>query len=246
MKSFRTDLHIHTVLSPCADLEMTPRKIVEKAVEAGLKIIGITDHNSTLNAEVVRQLGNEKGILVLMGAEVTTREEVHCLAFFEDTEKRKIFQTFLDENNIRIPNPDGHFGYQPVVDADENILEMIPYFLTAALKKSIDEISQKVMELGGIFIPAHVNRQMNGLFAQLGFLPSDLHFDALGITGKTISSDVRKQFGLKESITLVRNSDAHFPEQIGTSYSVFEMEEASFTEIRMALKQQNNRKVRTE
>lgn len=246
MKSFRTDLHIHTVLSPCADLEMTPQKIVEKAVEAGLQIIGITDHNSTLNAEVVRQLGNGKGILVLMGAEVTTREEVHCLAFFEDTEKRKIFQTFLDENNIRIPNPDGHFGYQPVVDADENILEMIPYFLTAALKKNIDEISQKVVELGGIFIPAHVNRQMNGLFAQLGFLPPDLHFDALGITGKTISSDVRKQYNLKESITLVRNSDAHFPEQIGTSYSVFEMEEASFTEIRMALKQQNNRKVRTE
>ncbi|HPF51440.1 MAG TPA: PHP domain-containing protein [Draconibacterium sp.] len=246
MHSFRADLHIHTVLSPCAELEMTPRKIVGRAVEAGLQIIGITDHNSTLNAEVVKELGSERGILVLMGAEVTTREEVHCLAFFEDTERRKSFQTFLDENSIRIPNPDGHFGYQPVVDADENILEMIPYFLTAALKKGINEISRKVMELGGIFIPAHVNRQMNGLFAQLGFLPPDLHFDALGITGKMISADVRKQYDLKESITLVRNSDAHFLEQIGSSYSIFEMKEARFEEIKLALKQQDSRRVRTE
>jgi len=246
MKSFRADLHIHTVLSPCADLEMTPRTIVEKAVKAGLHILGITDHNSTLNAEVVRQVGKEHGILVLMGAEVTTREEVHCLALFDDTEKRVAFQDFLDENSICIPNPDGHFGYQPVVDADENILEMIPHFLTAALKRSIDEISRKVMELDGIFIPAHVNRQMNGLFAQLGFLPPHLHFDALGITGKTISADVRKQYRLNESITLVRNSDAHFPEQIGSSYSVFHIEEASFSEVRMALSCQNGRSVSIE
>lgn len=246
MQNFRADLHIHTVLSPCADLEMTPRKIVGRAVEAGLHIIGITDHNSTLNAEVVRKLGEEKGILVLMGAEVTTREEVHCLAFFEDSEKREIFQKFLDENKNRIPNPDGHFGYQPMVDADENIMEMIPYYLTAAIKRSIDEVSNKVQELEGIFIPAHVNRPMNGLFAQLGILPSDLVFDALEITGKTRSDDVRKQFQLDESITLIRSSDAHFPQQIGTSYSVFEMEEATFSEIKKTLNQLNNRKVRIE
>lgn len=246
MKSFRADLHIHTVLSPCADLEMTPRRIIREAVKAGLDIIGITDHNSSLNAEVLRQLGNENGILVLMGAEVTTREEVHCLTFFEDTEMRKRFQQYLDENSLHIPNPDGHFGYQPVVDADENILEMIPYFLPVALKKGIDEISRKVIELGGIFIPAHVTRNMNGLFAQLGFIPSGLYFDALGITEKTKAADIRKKYDLADSITLVRNSDAHYPEQIGASYSVFEMEEASFEEIKLALKQQDGRRVRIE
>jgi len=246
MKSFRADLHIHTVLSPCADIEMTPRNIVQKAAGAGLQLIGITDHNSTRNAEVIKQLGEEKGITVLMGAEVTSREEVHCLAFFEESEQREEFQRFLDENSLRIPNPDGHFGYQPVVDADENVLEMIPYYLTASLKKGLDEISRKVAELNGIFIPAHVNRHMNGLFAHLGFLPPDLQFDALGITGKITSAEVRKRYSLNENITLIRNSDAHIPEQIGTSYSVFEMEELTFSEIKMALNQQNGRKVRTE
>ncbi len=246
MKSFRADLHIHTVLSPCADIEMTPRNIVQKAAGAGLQLIGITDHNSTLNTEVIRQLGEENGIMVLMGAEVTSREEVHCLAFFEESEQREAFQRFLDENSLQIPNPDGHFGYQPVVDADENILEMIPYYLTASLKKGLDEIGRKVAELKGIFIPAHVNRQMNGLFAHLGFLPPDLQFDALGITGKITSEEVRKRYNLSENVTLIRNSDAHIPEQIGTSYSVFEMEELTFSEIKMALMQQNGRKVRTE
>ncbi len=246
MQRFSADLHIHSVLSPCADLEMTPRNIIEKAVETGLQIIGITDHNSTRNARVVQTLGKEKGILVLTGAEVSSREEVHCLAFFEESEQQNAFQAFLDENIVRIPNPDGHFGYQPVVDADENIDEMIPYYLAAALKRSIDEISRKVAELNGIFIPAHVNRRMNGLFAQLGFLPPELHFDALGITGKTIAADIRKEYHLDETITLVRNSDAHFPEQIGSSYSVFEMDEASFSEIKLALHQQNKRRVITE
>ena len=243
MQSYRADLHIHTVLSPCADLEMTPRNIIGKAVEKGLQIIGITDHNSTLNTKVVTQLAREAGIFVLTGAEVTTREEVHCLAFFETSEQLDSIQQFLEANIVRIPNTGGHFGHQPVVDADENIQEMIPYYLPAALNKGIDEISRKVKELNGIFIPAHVNRTMNGLFAQLGFLPPDLYFDALGITGKTNVTHIRQQYRLNENITLVRNSDTHSPEQIGSSYSVFRMEEISFNEIRMALNQLNNREV---
>ena len=31
MKTFRADLHIHTVLSPCGDLNMSPKNIVRKA-----------------------------------------------------------------------------------------------------------------------------------------------------------------------------------------------------------------------
>ncbi len=237
MQKYRADLHIHTVLSPCADLEMTPVKIVEKAKEAGLQIIGITDHNSTLNAKLVRQLGKEEGILVLTGAEVTTKEEVHCLAFFEHDDQLDQFQKFLEKHIIRIPNSKGHFGYQPVVDARENIIEMVPYYLSSALKKGITEIQKYVYELDGIFIPAHVNRSMNGLFSHLGFIPQNLEFDALGITGKTTENHVRKHYVLENKISLLYNSDAHFLEQIGSSYSVFTISELNFLEVKMALNQ---------
>jgi len=241
MQKFRADLHIHTVLSPCADLEMTPRNIVEKAREAGLQIIGITDHNSTKNALVIKDLAKTEDIYVLTGVEITTKEEVHCLAFFEETEQLQTFQDYLEENINKIPNPNGHFGYQPVIDADENVLEMVSYFLTTALKKGISEIQRKVYELNGIFIPAHVTRPMNGILAQLGFIPDDLKFDALGITSKASGDDVRKKNGLSKEITLVYNSDAHYPEHIGRNYSVFNLQELNFEEIRMAFKRQNKR-----
>jgi len=241
MQQFRADLHIHTVLSPCADVEMSPVNIVLKSKEAGLSIIGIADHNSTRNAWLVKELAQKEGIFVLAGAEVTTREEVHCLAFFENESDLLQFQKYLEENIQRVPNKDGHFGYQPVVDADENILEMVPYYLTSALNKGIAEIQKKVDELNGIFIPAHVNRPLNGLFSQLGFLPPRLRFDALEITGKTKAAHIRERYNIGEDVTLVYDSDAHFTEDIGRNYSSFYLEELNFNEIRMALNRQNKR-----
>ena len=59
MKTFRTDLHIHTLLSPCGDLEMSPANIVSLACQRGLDIIGITDHNTTRQCELVWETGAE-------------------------------------------------------------------------------------------------------------------------------------------------------------------------------------------
>jgi len=241
MNSFRADLHIHTLLSPCADLEMTPANIVEQAKKSGLQIIGITDHNSTKNALLVKKLAEENGIFVLTGAEVTTKEEVHCLTFFEFENQLKQFQQFLDKQITIIPNPDGHFGYQPVVDEHDNILELIPNYLPAALKLGIEEIQKVVEELNGIFIPAHVDRPSNGLFSQLGFIPPGLKFDAMGISKNCSEKDVRKHYVLGKEIALIRNSDAHYLQQIGEICTVFFIESICFSEIKMALNQQNKR-----
>ncbi|NCB98501.1 MAG: PHP domain-containing protein, partial [Bacteroidia bacterium] len=73
----RADLHIHTILSPCGDIEMTPSFIVKKAKEKGLDLIAITDHNSTRQCEEVVRIGKREGVEVLCGAEITTKEEVH-------------------------------------------------------------------------------------------------------------------------------------------------------------------------
>ena len=244
MTEFRADLHIHTLLSPCADLEMTPANIVLRAKETGLQIIGITDHNSTKNALLVKRLAEKAGIFVLTGAEVTTKEEVHCLTFFEFENQLNEFQQFLDKQITIISNPDGHFGYQPVVDENDNILELIPNYLPAALKKEISDVQKMAENLNGIFIPAHVDRPSNGLFSQLGFIPPGLKFDAMGISRWNSEKDVRKHYVLGKEITLIRNSDAHYLQQIGEIYTVFNMQEVSFTEIKSALNQLNNRFVK--
>ncbi|MFA5533725.1 MAG: PHP domain-containing protein [Mariniphaga sp.] len=235
MKKFKADLHIHTVLSPCADLEMTPQKIVKKARGRGLDIIGITDHNSTRNALLVKNVAQKEGIFTLTGVEVTTREEVHCLAFFEQENQLLLFQKFLEENLTKIPNLNGHFGYQPVIDEQENIIELIPFFLPAALKSSIQQVHKVVRELDGLFIPAHIDRQANSILTQLGFIPEDLSYDALELSRNGSEKHVEKQYGFPDNTCFIHSSDAHYLEQIGDICTVFYIKDMSFPEIKKAL-----------
>ena len=245
LQHYKADLHIHTALSPCAELEMSPAAIVSTAKERGLHLIGIADHNSTLNAMVVKELAAKEGIAVLTGVEVTSSEEVHCLAFFEDESSLLDFQHYLEEKILRIANPDGQLGDQPVVDAEENIVTMIPYWLPAALQTGIAAIQQQVAALNGIFIPAHINRPANGLFAQLGFMPPNLQFDALEFSGRTTAKAIRATYHLRPEWPLIACSDAHFLEQIGANYTLFSMQDCSFAEIQKALRRQEGRAVHT-
>ncbi len=244
MKSFRTDLHIHTVLSPCGDLEMSPARIVSLASKRGLDIIGITDHNSTKQCELVWKLGKRLGLTVIPGCEMTSREEVHCLGLFEDFDALKEFQDFLDLHLTIIPNKPSLFGYQAVVDEDDYILEEQANYLGASLDVSVEEVEQKVHELSGIFIPAHIDRPRNSLYSQLGFFPPELKVEALQISKFANEKIVREEFNINPEITLVKFSDAHYPDDLGKTYTIFEMEEPTFAEIRKALLRKDGRNVR--
>ena len=75
----RFDLHIHSCLSPCADLEMSPRAIARRACEAGLDAIALCDHNSARNTPALREACAAEGIASLYGMEIATAEELHAL-----------------------------------------------------------------------------------------------------------------------------------------------------------------------
>lgn len=243
MKTFRADLHTHTVLSPCGDLEMSPVNIVEKAKERGIDIIGISDHNSTLHAPLVKKLAEKEGIVVMMGAEVTTKEEVHCLCFFETEEKLAVFQKYLENNLPHIPNNNEKFGYQVVVNEKEEILKELEWLLISAIRQSIDQLEKKVHELDGLFIPAHINKMQDSIISQLGFIPIDLNVDALELT-RHISKEafLKKNAYLKDK-TFIKSSDAHCIDLVGDVCTEFLMKEASFNEVKMALRNEEGRSV---
>ncbi len=243
MNKYRADLHIHTVLSPCGDLEMSPVKIVEKAREKGLEIIGITDHNTTRHCKLISELANPAGIFVLMGAEVTTREEVHCLAFFESDDQLSEFQLYLEAHLPHIPNNTAKFGYQVVVDKNDNIIDEIDFLLISALDQSINEVERKVHSLGGIFIPAHIDRPSYSIISQLGFMPSDLIIDGIEISATCKIESALKFLPAQNNFSIIRNSDAHYEEQIGKVFTTFEMEDCSFNEVKLALQGLQGRKV---
>ncbi|TKG96004.1 PHP domain-containing protein [Puteibacter caeruleilacunae] len=243
MKEFRADLHIHTVLSPCGDLEMSPVNIIEQAKECKLDIIGIADHNSTKQCNVIHTLGKQHGITVLFGAEVTTKEEVHCLTFFENIEYANLFQQFLDDHLPFVKNNPELFGYQVVVDKDELIVEQEERLLITALNVSIEKIEQKVHELNGIFIPAHIDKKVNGLLGQLGVIPKGLKADAYEITGRTNPEQLYERYFNQDKPIFIQNSDAHIPELIGSKFNRLLLKEPSFTEIKLALANKDGRKV---
>ncbi|HMT67533.1 MAG TPA: PHP domain-containing protein, partial [Bacteroidales bacterium] len=68
MRPFRADLHIHSLLSPCGSLEMSPHEIIVRAKSRGLDMIAVSDHNSTLHCELTVTLGREAGLTVLRAA----------------------------------------------------------------------------------------------------------------------------------------------------------------------------------
>ncbi|MCK7529552.1 MAG: hypothetical protein MZV63_00085 [Marinilabiliales bacterium] len=154
----KADLHIHTVLSPCGDLENESLNIVMGAKLKGIDILGIADHNSTRNCKVLEKMATEEGLLVLKGAEVTTKEEVHCLVFFENDDELFDFQEYLDLHISKIKNSPEKFGYQVVVDKNEQILDEIDWLLISGLDQSIQQIEKKVHDHIGLFIPAHIDR----------------------------------------------------------------------------------------
>jgi PHP family Zn ribbon phosphoesterase len=245
MRWFRADMHIHTVLSPCGGLDMSPINIVQQATRKKLDIIAISDHNSTRHCRITQQIGEKYGISVIAGAELNTKEEIHCLAFFEDIEKADLFQQIIDQNLVSIPNKPEIFGYQLMVDEEENIIGEETRLLVSSLQMGIDELSLCVNQLGGLFIPAHINRLHNGIYSQLGFMPSGLMADALEITRRPGYETFLKEHPETAGFCLITNSDAHTLNQIGETVTEFYIEGPCFIEIREALRNENGRKVRT-
>ncbi len=231
MKYYKADLHIHTCLSPCGDLDMSPRKIIARAKEMELDMIAITDHNTTRNVRPCFELGREHGIFVIGGCEVNSREEVHCLAYFPDFERLDAFQSYIDEKLPPIPNNPDYFGHQVAVDVDDNIIYVEERSLFTGIDDDIESIAEKVLELDGVFIPAHIERPKNSIFSQLGFLPPDLKYHALEVSWRTTVEDFVEKHPRLAGETFVQNSDAHYLEDIGkrfTQYCLCELDWENF------------------
>ena len=92
-----------------------------------------------------------------------------------------------------------------------------PWYLGNGLQVSLEEIADYTHRLNGIFIPAHIDRPINSLFSQLGFLPKELKIDALQISKQANEMSIRKMFDIHSDITLIKASDAHYLDDIGTA-----------------------------
>jgi 3',5'-nucleoside bisphosphate phosphatase len=203
------DLHLHTVLSPCAEVEMIPPLIVRRALEVGLGLIAVTDHNAAANAAAVIRAAARTGLVVLPGMEVQTAEEVHMLCLFDTVEQALTWQGIVFDHLPDRQNPEDVLGGQYVVDATGDYVRTETRLLLTSTDLSLEEAVRRVNGLGGAAIPAHIDRPMYGLLANLGFVPPRLDVPALEIMARSDPAKVRAAHPDLAAWSLIRGSDAH-------------------------------------
>lgn len=253
LKEFKADLHIHTCLSPCAELRMTPSTIVKTASEKGLSIIAITDHNSAENVTAAKKAAEKTGLTVLAGMEVTTSEEVHIVAIFNDVESVIKLQDVVYEHLLQPPSPpltkggpegEGMGGFeQVVVNEKDEVLSFNKRLLISATTLTAHSIVDIIHSLGGLAIASHIDREVFGIIAHLGFIPPDLKLDALEISPNTPIEEAETKFSEYSHIPWITSSDAHHTPDIGRVSTGFLMNDAAFEELCLALKGIDGRKV---
>ena len=236
MKSLKAELHIHTVLSPCATLEMLPPFIVERALETNTHLIAITDHNASATVPAVIKAAEGSQLTVLPGIELTTAEEIHVVCLFDTYAQLLEFQKIVDQNLPNIPNNPDFFGMQLIVDSDGNYVDTETRLLSNATYLTISEAQQHVHRLGGLFIPAHVNREENGLIPRLGGIPPELNLSVLEIS-KISRSEVIQRYPYLKDYHLIPSSDAHDLDAISGILSL-QLEEISVAALLHAFQTQ--------
>jgi len=232
------DFHIHSALSPCGDDDMTPNNIINMSLIKGLNAIAVTDHNSALNVRACCECGRKAGIVVLPGMEIETSEEVHIVALFDSAEKAEELGIFVSSHMPVIKNRTDIFGNQYVIDSDDETLCEIENLLSTASMLDIYTAVDKIRKLGGVAIPAHVDKSAYSVISNLGFIPPELDFSTIEIKRAETCEDFVKTNKLQK-YKVIHNSDAHFLWDIHEKDHFLDIDECNPTAIIDYLKQKN-------
>ncbi len=221
MEKFNLDLHIHSVLSPCADLLMTPLNIINTAKKRGLDVIAITDHNSAKNLEVALKIAKKKNIIIIPGMEVESAEEVHLLTYFPTLKKVLQWQKIVYDHLPNKKNDEDFFGYQIITNEKDEYFKKEKRLLATATDLSINEILKQVKKLKGVVVPSHIFRT-NGIIKNLGFIPGNLDLDLLELSKLNKidkAKNILKKFN-NNNYSFIKNSDSHYLKEIKITMNV--------------------------
>ena len=243
MKTLLADFHIHTLLSPCAEIEMTPHHIVMRAAQYGVDAVAITDHNASANAAAAVEAAKNYGVKVFPGMEVECREEAHIVVLFDTLEQLAAWQKIVDANMSGLKNNAERFGAQFIVDDDDNFIAEEERMLLGPLKLPAAEVIQKVNAMGGMAIAAHVDRPAYSLLMQLGFLPSDMGLAAAEISSAGIRELKEQKLKLAlGGLNYVTDSDAHMMDSfINGPKNLITVKSLTVAELKLALAAEGGR-----
>lgn len=242
LRRIKADLHVHTCLSPCSGLDMSPREVAAAAVRNGMDLIGICDHNSAENVLAVRKAGERNGLKVIGGMEVASAEEAHILVFFEDDDDLLGFQDYV-YRHLPGKNDEHSFGMQVIADHEDGVTGFCERLLISSTSLPAEAIVEKARNAKGesLVIAAHVDRESFSMIGQLGFIPPGLAFDGVEVSERVTVAEARSRFPDCKRFPVITCSDAHAPGDIGRRFTWFTVEDGTLTEIKKALAGEDNR-----
>jgi 3',5'-nucleoside bisphosphate phosphatase len=220
---------------------MIPPLIVQETVQRGIDIIAITDHNASGNIESVQKAAQGTGLHILPGVELQTVEEVHVLCLFDELDQMREFQALIDASLPDQVNNVDFFGEQFIVDETGEFIRREERLLLASTNLTFDKAWEKTVSMGGLFIPAHVNRKAYGLFQILGFVPTETPLEILEISTQISPDRAQILFPSIAKYRLVQNGDAHFLDDI-KGFNHLSIEKPTIAEIRLAVLNQDDRR----
>jgi len=228
---------------------MQPARVVRAAKSCGLDGIGIADHNSAENVAATKAAGHREGLAVLGGMEISSREEVHVLGFFDDDAALTSMQELV-YGNLPGRNDVTYFGHQTVVDEAGAVVAENPRLLIGATTLTLEDVVNSIHERGGVAIASHIDRGSFSVTSQLGFIPPDVSFDAVEVSqvdlidadGGVGGVDLGRVDGAPGAAVVV-SSDAHFPRDIGRCATRFALRQVSVAEIQKACCRRDGRTV---
>lgn len=229
------DLHIHSCLSPCGDMDMTPNNLTNMAKLLGLDVIALTDHNSSLNCAAAMAVGSKIGLTVIPGMELTTAEDIHAVCLFPTLEKALEWNGYVDAHRIKIRNRADIYGRQVIMDENDVETGEVEHLLLPATEIGILRAYSDVKSFGGICYPAHIDRDSLSILSVLGEIDPECGFKTVELADITKLPLLRRLHPVIGGMNTVTCSDAHYLENMSDAEYTIEAEENTAEAVIAAL-----------
>lgn len=223
------DLHIHSALSPCADNDMTPVNVVAAASAAGIELMAVADHNSIKNVAAAMEIGGVLGVTVVPAMELQSAEDIHFLCLFDRFENLEKFY-----NSIKFTDRENRpelYGEQLIIDSGDETTGEEKTMLSAGADIAETEVLPLAERFNGTAVPAHIDRDANGIIAILGEVPP--YYKAVELSA---DCPPEKAAEFTADFKVIFDSDSHCLANIGVNKRIIDIAENSANALLSYLK----------
>ncbi len=217
------DLHMHSVLSPCGDYLMTPNNILNMAMLNKLDIIAVTDHNSMLQLQTIKELSESYDFLIVYGCEVQV-EGGHLLIYFINYDEAMRFQQYLDQTLLKESYDADKYGEQIVCNVFDETLYTVDYYLLGDMQVSFKQLLLDLNDYNCIKVAAHIDKHSYSLLDKLTIELSN-YIDGIEVVNENNLDEIYKVYPHLKSKFVFKNSDAHQLTDINEDNNTIELKD---------------------